>query len=831
MVARKSKTILVQGIVQGVGFRPFIYNLANSLSIDGYVCNTGLGVEIKLVANKDHIVEFLERMQSELPILAEITDVLEINNSNVLATHTDGNQETDKGFKIVTSHAKIKGEVRIPADVKMCADCQNEINDIQDRHYYYPLTNCTNCGPRYTVIRDVPYDRPYTAMNEFQMCSACQAEYEQPSDRRFHAQPTACPLCGPSFSLLDKQGSEMIIAKNSNQYLMLFQKVAAKIDAGQILAIKGVGGFHFVCDANNHTAVKRLRESKQRPYKPLAVMAKTLAAAQKRLYLSDLEIELLTSSAAPIVILDKKKEQDLEQIAPSLNSVGVMLPYAPVHQLLFNHLQTEWLVMTSANPSNMPITINNQQAITELAIYVDGFVIHEREIIQSCDDSIVRVINNRATMIRRGRGYTPAILTAPMSTQSIMVSNQTASSKPTAVMTATILAVGGEMKNQIAYMRGDKIILSQHIGEIDSLEGRQHFLSVAGHLERLFDIEPQIVAYDKHPSYQISEIARLLPYQHSYQIQHHHAHMASCMAEHQLQGQVLGIILDGTGYGDDDKLWGCEFLAGDYSSFQRLAQGDYLPIVGGERAIREPWRMAVAMLHHANSQTVLQHAQQMWPSKINEIKILQQLLQKNIQVTASSGMGRLFDGIAAILGMCNVSSYEGEAAIRLSAAAERALMRQNLWHDRSFAKRIAEKPRYSVKIIEDSNQLVLDWKTLISNLTEDVLALSVKRNNNKQSTKEDTDIIALAFIDSLIYAIVELSIKLTIKNNIQQVVLSGGTWHNEVMLETVCYRLARAGLRVYYQQQLPTNDGGIALGQAVIAAANINDERGNKICV
>ena len=815
--------LLVTGIVQGVGFRPFIYRIANEERLPGFVRNTSKGVEIELIGSDVQIARFRQRILAELPPLAVI-DSIEVKD----VEHDIVAQNDEPVFRIISSHAQVKGKVKLPTDIAICEACKQEILTPADRHYYYPLTNCTNCGPRFTVVRDVPYDRQMTTMQPFPMCDFCESEYNEPADRRFHAQPTACPVCGPNTKLLNRDGNVIAIGNSSDSLVKLLTEAANLLNEGKIIAIKGIGGFHFACDADNSDAVKALRQRKRRPYKPLAVMAKDMDAVKARTILSQVEQEILESYQAPIVILNKKDEQLFGDVAPSMHTVGVILPYTPLHVLLFASGCPTWLVMTSANQSNMPITIDNLQAVDELQEFVDYIIVHDREIEQQCDDSLVRVQNDEPILIRRGRGYTPTTIKLPMQTDSV------------------VLAVGGEMKNAFAYVKGDEAIISQHIGEIDSWEGRRLFLRTIGHYERLYDLEPEIVAYDMHPSYQVSEIARLLQYNRKIEVQHHHAHMASCMAEHGLTGTTLGIILDGTGYGDNGSLWGFEFLVGNYLGYSRVAYGYPLPVVSGDKAIKQPWRMAVSALYLLDSENGSQLAKRLWPDKANEIMLLGQLLEKKLQVIDSSGAGRLFDTVSALLKICEISSYEGEAAILLENSAIRYLRRQPVTQGVSLngvtdtpisinsnsvsASFINNDRVYKVDyVINDNGQTVLDWRPTLNQIVQEIF------------DGVDIDEIAYRFHVTLAKAIISQTLIIIdetaspysaegeslLKSTIKQVVLSGGTWHNELLLQLVKNGLRQHGVTVYSHQTIPTNDGGIALGQAAIAVAKCNQRREN----
>ncbi len=776
--ARISKRLFVKGVVQGVGFRPFVYRLAKEERLRGFVRNTSQGVDILVAGDSERVGNFLLRLSSELPSLAEIESI-DIN------PQAECPEDLPEEFQIMTSHAQVKGQVRIPTDIAICDDCRREILDGVDRHYMYPLTNCTNCGPRFTVIKDVPYDRQMTTMEPFPMCSACAAEYGNLMDRRFHAQPTACPECGPPTKLYDRDGNCLMTGSTGTDLQQMLRRTAELLRAGKIVAIKGLGGFHFACDADNQQAVIELRKRKQRPYKPLAVMAKHLDAVRQRCRLNEQEQALLMSNRAPIVILDKKRADDFSQVAPDHPTIGVMVPYTPLHVLLMESGAPDWLVMTSANYSNMPIATDNQEALTGLSDVIDYVLLHERDIQQACDDSLVRVQDGVPTVIRRSRGYVPEAIKVPFKAKK------------------TVFAVGGEMKNVFAFAKADEVVLSQHIGEIDSLEGRRHFLHVVGHFQRLFDWEPEIIVCDKHPSYQVSEIARCLQSDVKLEVQHHHAHMASCMVEHQLQGKTLGIILDGTGYGDDGTLWGTEFLLGDYMGYERVAYGLPLPVVGGEKAIREPWRMAVAVLYSLEKDHQ-ELVRRLWADKMQQIAVLHQLLDQNIQVIFSSGAGRIFDAVAALLQLSDVISYEGEAAIRLANCAERYLAahRQKI--------HLFDKMEYPTgKMRSEQNADIIDWRPMFEAIVEDIQA-DVERGE-----------IAYRFHVTLAQAIICQALELVRCHEVHQVVLSGGTWHNELLCRMVMQELRMAGIDVYSHCKVPTNDGGIALGQAAIAMAQM----------
>ena len=632
------RRIVIKGIVQGVGFRPFIYQLAGTYNIKGSVLNSSEGVIIDAEGEGGNMVSFLAAVREHPPVLSKISNIQEMILPPAGLT----------AFTILQSDRTSINEALIPPDMGTCAACAREILDPLDRHYQYPFTNCTGCGPRFTIIREVPYDRPKTSMRNFEMCEECAKEYNNPLDRRFHAQPVACPECGPSVDLVDPTGKSVL---NGKGWLEASWKVLSQ---GKILALKSLGGFHLVCDAKNHDAVNMLRESKGRQAKPFAVMCRGLETTGQYCLVTAEEAGHLTSPQAPIVVLQKRPDCMLpEGLAPGLTTLGVMLPYTPLHLLLFSGV-FDCLVMTSGNYKDLPLAIDNDAALYELGRIADFFLIHNREIVNRCDDSLIRVIDGEASFLRRSRGYVP-----------YPISVKREDNPP------VILGIGGEMKNNFCLLKDDMAFISQYIGEIDTFEGEKNLRKSLLNLQELIGVVPEVVAYDAHPDYASSKMAREIDAKAYIAVQHHHAHLASCMADNGLDNdETIGIILDGTGYGTDGNLWGFEILAGDYIGFRRLFHLDYVPLPGGEVSIREPWRTACSYLICCLGDKGSQYGRQIF--KDRDAAIVEQMLKNRFNTPLACGCGRLFDAVSAILEIALENTYEGQAAIALGEAAIRA---------------------------------------------------------------------------------------------------------------------------------------------------------------
>ena len=756
-MARKS--IQIKGIVQGVGFRPYVYKRALQYQLKGWVMNTGRGVIIDVEGSSTALEAFVKEILHNPPTLAQIS-MIEVEDQSELKLY--------KRFEIIRSQANESKEALVPPDVSLCEDCKKEIFDSSDRHYNYPFTNCTNCGPRFTIVKDIPYDRAQTTMQEFEMCAFCKEEYENPLHRRFHAQPVACPNCGPKVKLVDKEGVQVELDQGD-----LFKTVKRILKEGHLLALKGLGGFHLACNAKDRGAIEKLRQRKRRPSKPFAVMARDLKVVKEFCKVNKEEEVVLTAPAAPIVVLDRlnlghseNREAFLpNNLAPRIGTLGVMLPYTPLHFLLFDE-ELEFLVMTSGNISNLPLVKENQEALEQLGVIADYFLIHNRLIYNRCDDSLVRVINGKMSYLRRSRGAVPQAIEMPFANIDLVV-----------------LGTGSEMKNTFCLLKGNSAYMSQHIGELAYLEGMLNYTESLDNFARLIDVNPKVLGYDMHPGYQVTKLAQELPMAQKIPVQHHHAHMAACMAENNLDEPVIGAILDGTGYGIDGNLWGFEFLTGDYEDFTRIAHLNYVPLPGGERAIKNPWLTAVAYIVNSY-QDGKERAQIVFPDKAEELELVTKMIAKNINSPLSSGCGRIFDAVSALVGLCKESSYDGQAAIELGEQVIAGV-----------------SDSYSFKV----NKGVISYKRLFREIVEDI-ENQIKRR-----------VIVTKFhntIVNMVIAGVELA---RTQTGLSKVVLSGGTWQNEYLFLQVTQALKERGFSVYSHSKVPCNDGGLALGQAAIA--------------
>ena len=620
----------VQGIVQGVGFRPFIYQLAHRNRLKGYVANTPKGVEIEVEGGREALHHFLQELPKTAPPLATIT---QIDSEELPAAHYST-------FEIRSSEEGQERAALISPDTATCSDCLRELFDQHDRRYLYPFINCTNCGPRYTIINDIPYDRPKTSMAAFTMCNECSREYYDPMDRRFHAQPNACWACGPHVWLADGEGKDLGIKEPISE-------AASLLSQGAILAVKGLGGFHLAVDATQREAVKRLRLRKGREEKPLALMSSSLEQIETYAFLGEDERQLLISAKRPIVIVPKRPSDIIApEVAPRNRSFGVMLPYTPLHHLLLSHPFVA-LVMTSGNMSEEPIAIDNQEAVKRLGTIADYFLFHDRDIILRSDDSVLRIAGGRPRQIRRSRGYVPVPIFLRKSVP-------------------TVLALGGELKSTICLTTENRAFVGQHIGDLENLETLEFLEQSVDHLQRILELRPRLLVHDLHPDYLTTQLAEAQEEFPTLAVQHHHAHVVSCMAEHGLQSTVLGLTLDGTGYGEDGTVWGGEILLADEKSYERVAHFEYVPMPGGAKAIKEPWRMAVAYLWATFGEEIFQDdllSLRNWDC--NQIEVLLQMMQRKVNSPLTSSCGRLFDGVAAIIGLRDRIAYEGQAAIEL----------------------------------------------------------------------------------------------------------------------------------------------------------------------
>ncbi len=763
----------ISGAVQGVGFRPFVYRLATELHLRGWVNNNAQGVAIAVEGNQQTLDLFLERLPKEKPARSQIHSIVRQWREPV---HYQSFEIVESDLES-SNKSHLKTAVILP-DLATCADCLHDIFDPHNRRDRYPFTNCTNCGTRYSIIKALPYDRHNTTMQKFQMCADCQAEYDNPLARRFHAQPNACSLCGPSLELWDAQSK---ILATGNQALLA---TVEGIRTGKIFAIKGLGGFQLVVDANSLEAIAQLRQRKHRPHKPFALMYPNLESIQQDCQVSALEAKLLQSPEAPIVLLQKLNKSLKPLISDDNAYIGVMLPYTPLHHLLMAELQAP-IVATSGNLSDEPICIDNQEAIASLGNIADLFLVHNRDIAQPVDDSVVRVIGDHPVILRRARGYAP--LPIRIGVDSLCESTPM----------KNILALGGHLKNAIAISINNSIILSQHIGDLETTKAFEHFQRIIQHLSEAYEFQPEAIACDTHPDYLSSQYAQQLSQ--SLQVplipvQHHYAHVLAGMADHQLQPPVLGIAWDGTGYGTDGTIWGGEFLKITDRSFERVAHLRKFPLLGGDKAAKEPRRVALGMLWEI-------FGDRLWDLDLpplqsftsSELVIWKTLLTNQKHIPQTSSIGRLFDAVASLLGICQIASFEGQAAIVL----------EQICH--AFPPSTGKQSHTSLDcemlypIVKNDGEI--DWSNLIQSILED---------RQKQIA---TSIIATKFHNSL----VEMMVTVAQQAGIAQIVLTGGCFQNRYLTERAMSKLRQLGFQPYTHQQIPPNDGGITAGQIMAA--------------
>ncbi len=753
--------ISARGVVQGVGFRPFVYQLASRYNLKGWVRNTSEDVKIEIQGESKDLKRFLSELQNNAPPLAHI--------ESISVTYHPPAEYTS--FEIRHSIAEEGKYQPVSPDIATCQACLEEIFSPEDRRYHYPFTNCTNCGPRFTIIEDVPYDRPNTTMGSFIMCPDCKAEYDNPLDRRFHAQPNACPKCGPRLELLDAKGnhvetSDVIVT--ASQFLK----------HGKIIAIKGLGGFLLACDATNEKAVKVLRQRKRRPFKPLAIMLTDTEEARMHCLVSEAEEELLTSPQSPIALLQWKPESTVCQaVAPNLKYLGVMMPYTPLHHLLLREVGLP-LVMTSGNISEEPIAKDNDEAIRRLSGIADYFLVHNRDIYARYDDSVTLVERGTAQITRRARSY------APYPIQLNFKAKQ-------------VLGCGAEEKNTFCLTKDSHAFVSQHIGDMENLETLEHFENTLSLYKRLFRIEPETIAYDLHPEYLSTKYALELGSQLSnlnlVPVQHHHAHIVSCMADNGVESPIIGVALDGTGYGSDGRIWGGEFLVADYKGFQRMGHLEYLPLPGGAAAIKKPYRTAAGYLIRLLGENALKH-QLAFLKQINsvEIELIKRQIQNDLNSPLCSSMGRLFDAVSALIDVRGEIDYEGQAAVELEMIAYNG-------YDE------VDNKGYPYSIIDNDGVNIIQLKELLSSIVEDLY-----RGVSKTT-------ISAMFHNTVANMICEMCKLIAKRTGINQVALSGGVFQNRLLLRKAVPLLEAAGLSVLTHKHVPCNDGGISLGQSVIA--------------
>ena len=782
VVNMKSVGIQISGRVQGVGFRPFVWRLANKYQLKGSVINGTEGVLIKVYGNEENIACFVKELKSSPPLSARIENITcqpfvfaVIPDEFVIAASDECCDNSDSS-------------VEIPPDLALCKTCFLEFMDPDNRRYGFAFTHCTDCGPRFSIIQRMPYDRANTTMADFLMCDACLAEYHDPSNRRFHYQANCCSDCGPQLQLLNHHGVPVAVHDTA----ALIDRVCALIKAGHIVALKGVGGFNLLADARNNEVIQRLRQRKKRPHKALALMAHDVAIIEKYAYINAAERILLCSAEAPIVLLHRKNALLPNSLAPGLNRLGFILPYTALHVLLLQRFDSP-LLFTSANRSGEPTYTNNDEAIMGLSAIADYFVVHNRAIAQGVDDSVAHLIDNsRVQVIRAGRGWVPSYFKLPESIDAA----------------PDILAMGAQMKSTVAVLHNRRLTLSPPLNDLNDPRTLKVYQKQSAHFLALYGIKPQIIATDKHPHYQSTVAGQALAEQFHcdlYAVQHHHAHLVACLLEHETldEGQpVLGLALDGTGLGTDQTLWGAEFFVFDFKHCQRIACFKPVHLPGGQQAIRQPWRSAYAYIRELHEWAALlaqtKNTELLSYFSEKRCDLLEQMVARSINSPLSSSAGRLFDAVAAILTICRDNvSYEGQAAMMLEALAEHASDQ----HD---------KVTYPYEIREWAGIPCIDWNPMWPALLND-LGKEVPRS-----------LIALRFHSSLHKALLEMIDHVVKTQGISTVALSGGTFQNRRLLSGLLRALEQRQLSVFLPQRLPCNDGGISLGQAVIAAANFS---------
>jgi hydrogenase maturation protein HypF len=753
--------VRIHGIVQGVGFRPHVYQLAHHHRLGGWVRNESNGVEIEASGGGDRIERFIEDITAKAPPLARIVR-MEVSERPYAPLDP---------FAIVPSRSGLTRSALISPDVCTCRDCLDELFDPSNRRHRYPFINCTNCGPRYTIIKDIPYDRDKTTMAPFAMCESCRAEYDDPMNRRFHAQPNACWKCGPRV-WLEAPGGREVCEKDE-----AIRQSIRHLDAGAILAVKGLGGFHLAVLATDESAVSRLRGRKIREEKPFAVMFADLDEVKRTCRVSPEEEILLGSAQRPIVLLERHSDEASSGIAPSVaprnRFLGAFLPYTPLHYLLFDTSPYKALVMTSGNQSDEPIAADNEEARERLREIADYFLLHDRDIYLRCDDSVSRVIRRTPRFIRRARGYvpTPVFLKEPV---------------------PSVLGVGAELKSTVCFTRGDEAFLSQHVGDLENLESLRSFELTIAHLERILEIRPQCIVHDLHPDYLSTRWAEGQTGVERLAVQHHHAHIAAVMAERKLSGPVLGLALDGTGYGPDGTVWGGEILRVDEDGFERLGHFRQVPLPGGDKAVKEPWRMAVSYLWSLYPNDIERVCRELLKgADPNKTGIIVRMLERRVNAPLTSSCGRLFDAVSSLAGLRDSVTYEGQAAIELEQAIE------------------PEDGQYEGEVRREQGSWIVDPFPMVAELVEDV------------RKSRSPGVIAARFHNGMISLLAAAARKVSAETAINRIALSGGVFQNAYLLQRLEERLAAMGLQVYSHVEVPPNDACIALGQAHIGAQRV----------
>ena len=740
-----NKKIKITGIVQGVGFRPFVYNLALKYDIKGWVNNDEKGVNILLSSSEENIQNFINELKSNPPILAKINSI-NIEKITEIKEY--------KTFEIIQSESSKNKSTIISADIAICDDCLNDINDMSNFRYNYSLTNCTNCGPRYSIIKTVPYDRINTSMFSFELCEKCKNEYENPTNRRYHAQPIACEKCGPNVVLYNNKNE--VLSSDINA----IKEIAQKINEGSIVAIKGMGGFHLICDANNDKTIENLRTRKSRLNKPFAVMFKDINSIKSYVELTPKEEEFLSSKEKPIVLIKKKKEFNLSQLlAPNINHLGCFIAYTPLHHLLFRYLNNP-IIATSANLKGEPIIISKDEIIEKLSNVVDFVLDFNRDILNASDDSVIQIVDNDITKIRNARGYSPTAF-----------SFENKSKKK-------ILSLSANQKSTISLYFENNLILSPYIGDLNSLKSMEYFERTIETFKRFYDFEPEVLVCDKHPNYESTKFALKLkqtnPNLELVQIQHHYAHVLSVMAEYKLNKDVLAFIFDGTGYGDDGNIWGGEVFVASKTEYKRVNHFKYFKLLGGEKAVLEPKRVALSLLFDSFSLEEVLNLEIpcVKAFKESEIKMLHTMWQKGLNSPLTSSVGRLFDAIASFANILHIQSYEGETGLQI---------------EENYDKTITQS--YAYEIIEGKIELSSIVKQMI--------------------LEKDKKQICSKFINTIGQIILDIS-------NLYKdlpIVLGGGVFQNRTLLELLVNKFKEQNREFYYNKNIPLNDGGISVGQ------------------
>ena len=765
--------VTARGAVQGVGFRPFVWRLAHELRLTGWVKNTAQGVLIEVDGARENLEDFLARLQTQKP-------------AQSIIQHLDHAFLEPSGFQtfdILESDEALEKTTLVLPDLAACPQCCSEIFDRGNRRFLYPFTNCTQCGPRFSIIEALPYDRANTTMKAFAMCEDCRREYEDPGDRRFHAQPNACPRCGPHLELWDADGRCLHKRERA------MTEAAAALRRGMIVAVKGIGGFHLCVDAANEESVRRLRQRKHRAQKPFALMLPSLEEIRRYCELTVLEEETLTSRAAPIVLVKRKQGAAFgeppkaslarggprqgraalaESIAPDNPYLGAMLPFSPLHHILMREAATP-LVATSGNISEEPICSDEKEALARLKGVADRFLVHNRPIVRPIDDSLTRVVAGRVMVLRRARGFAPLPVEVPLSS-------------------GNVLALGGHLKNTVALKIGSNVFISQHLGDLETPQSRQAFEQAITSLKDLYQPRIDLAACDRHPDYASTRKARQLPYPLE-SVQHHHAHIVSCMAENGITGEVLGLAWDGTGFGPDNSVWGGEFLAADFRHFRRVGHFRAFRLLGGDKAAGEPRRSALSLLYELNPdpQKAFGDLAVLRAFDGKQLRILSRMREKGINSPLTSSAGRLFDAFASLLDVAQTVSFEGQAAMALEYLCDE--------------KGILD--HYKMDVVDENGVLVIDWRPMLRVAVADIRGGLAR------------GVVAQKFHNSL----VEAALEIVIKTGFEDIVLSGGCFQNKYLCERMIERLRQAGLRPAWHRQVPPNDGGISLGQAVVGAA------------